>query len=375
MNNKQIRIVVFLVLLISFIFRLSTFFTSHIENDEVIYTTLIKKDQFQLEKYSLQNTVILEKLPAIVYDYSVFHHPPLFVYLGKIIYQIWGERFLMLVPVVSSLATVYLVFKISKRLTNKNNSLFAMLFMAICPVNLFVSSKLWIDSFLTFLITLSFYFSLKSEEYKFLLLSGLFSLLSLFTKLPAVFILPAILVNIWQSNKVIKQKIFKILLFMFLISLIIFWFLYYMSKTGQFFPNTHTRKIVQEMFPFVKKAANRPFYFYFTQTLLLSPLSYLFILNLKKINKKKYLSIIIWNLSFFIGLTFFHVQGGSAQMRYILPALPGLAILTSVSLPKEKTSFLLMSIVIGIVYQIFTGLINTYTLVTADLIPILYIFN
>ncbi len=69
-----------------------------------------------------------------------------------------------------------------------------------------------------------------------------------------------------------------------------------------------------------------------------------------------------------MGLTIFGLTGGTYQMRYILPALPALAVLTAKALPKKLGDWSLSALVLIGVYSIIIGIFNSFVWLAADLV-------
>lgn len=149
-------------------------------------------------------------------------HPPLF----SLLTYFWAklgesESFLRLLPVSWGMATVYLIYLISKSLFNQKIALLAGLFLAISPYHIFYSQEMRMYSLLAFLGTLSIYFLLKRNW----LLYGLSVLLLLYTHYASVFLLVAqvIWILFYEKDSI---KIFLVSLF--------FAFLFYLPWLPQF---------------------------------------------------------------------------------------------------------------------------------------------
>ncbi len=285
---KKEKILLYLILLLAFLFRLPSFFQPHIENDEIIYQTLINKNTFRLKDYTLQETEILPRLPLEIYDSALFFHPPLFVFSASLIQKTIGKNFLILLPIVSSLSTVWLIYKIGRVNSDVNQALMAAAIFSLCPINLFVSSKIWLDSFLTFLITLSFYLAFKAKKPRDYFFSGLFFALALLTKYSAIFILFSVTLIFWQKKAKRTKVLAGLISFSLPLVLVLPWFVYQYQTLGIFFKNTKPSLESLNMFPFLQKVSQRPFYFYLSQLIILFPLYFLPLLklfNLKFVKK------------------------------------------------------------------------------------------
>ncbi|MFC1711066.1 ArnT family glycosyltransferase [Patescibacteria group bacterium] len=376
MKTKEIQVFLILILLGSFLLRLPALFRVPVENDEIIFSTLIEKTTFKFKDYSLQETSILAKLPQSTYNYPVFHHPPFYVYTQAFIKKILGVNNLMVLPVFSGLLTIFLVFKIGSILLDSKKGLLAAFILSICPITLFVSTKAWMDSFLTLLLTLSVFFALKAKKsVYFAFMAGLFLTLSLLTKYTAIAIIPTIFLIFWQNEYNIKNKIKFFILFLIPLVVSLPWFLYYLQTVGRPWQSLNLSGEAESMFPFVKMVNSRPFYFYLTQTLILFPIYLLPLINLFKRKNfiKNNLFSFSWVFSFFLILTLYGVSGRSMVMRFIAPLFPSLALLTAVSIRKFNNVNIFTLIIVG-VYAVLTGILNSYVFVLADLVPVLDYF-
>lgn len=368
MSKKQKNFILGLILLNALLLRLPAFFQPHLENDEVIFQTLINKTTFKLKDYTLQNTAILPALAGENYDFPSFPHPPGFVYFQTLIIRIFGANFLILLPVLGSLGTIFLVFKISQLLENSRTGLVAAALLSLCPISFFAATKIWIDSFLTFLISLIVYLGLKIKQAKDALLAGLVFSMAVLTKYPAFFILPVVFLMILQKIKSWRQRAKALGFFLLPLVLTLPWFIFQYQTSGVIIRSSIPSSELIEKFPFVRMAVARPFYFYFIQTVVLFPLYFLGLKNLFSIKfLKTNLIFGVWSMSYFFALTFFGFIGGGYQMRYILPAFPALAILTSKSLANIN-NFCLFLMLLTAVYAVLTGVLNSYVWGTADLV-------
>lgn len=372
---KDIKIFLLIIFINASLLHLPAFFVPHNENDEVIYQTLIEKTTFKLKDYTLQGTKILEKLPKVNYNFPVFHHPPLFIFAGALVNKLFGRNLIILIPVLSNILTIFLVYKIGSKLYNHQTGLLAATILTICPISLFTASKIWLDSFLTLGLTLVIYFILEIKKNNlYALAAGLIFALSLMVKYSAVFILPIVFLVIVLNKKVWSEKLKTFLFFLMPLVLTIPWFNYNYQQLGKIFPNQRLSAEGVEMFPFLAMVAKRPIYFYLFQTIILMPLYLLAFRKMLKLSFiKKNIILISWFLTFLASLTVYGIIGGSYQMRYILPIIPPLTILTAHSLPK-LTSITILGLIIISIYGLLTGIFNSYIWRPADLIPIFKIF-
>ncbi len=260
------NIILIAVIFFSLAIRLPSLFLPHIENDEVIYQTIAEKITKNLWDYSLQGTEILRQLPKAQYDYSIFRHPPLFIWLIALTKVIFGVRFQILVPIIFGILTIYFTFLIAKKLYSYKEALISAVILSFCPILYFVSGKLWIETQFTFLGSLSFYLLLLATEknkWIWFSISGLVFGLSLLSKYTSLGILPAFCYYILQKKFPIKKLfLFSLSLLIAASILILPWLFYYYRILGA---DSYLRQFIPtpeyiNMFPFCKMTYERPFY-------------------------------------------------------------------------------------------------------------------
>jgi hypothetical protein len=130
--------------------------TYHTEVDEIIFESLVSSVLKNSSDYSLQTFQQVSKLELADenYNYPVFHHPPIFVYLSA--YLMSHFRFLSL-PLLSILYQ-YVVFLLLPVLSHSllSSTVYsqywweigvkAQLIWLVCPIAGFCSQKFWIDN-------------------------------------------------------------------------------------------------------------------------------------------------------------------------------------------------------------------------------------
>ncbi|QDU84722.1 GPI transamidase subunit PIG-U [Planctomycetes bacterium Pla163] len=79
-NGRATRVAAALAFVLALLVKLPQLGFGHREPDEVIYWQLAQR-LWQDGVYSLRGTLMLERLPAAMYDHGLFHHPPLFAAL------------------------------------------------------------------------------------------------------------------------------------------------------------------------------------------------------------------------------------------------------------------------------------------------------
>ena len=213
------------------------------------------------------------------------------------------------------------------------------LVLSFCPILLFSSVRILIDIVLALLVSLCVLITILAIEKAktpLFAMAGLIFGLALLTKESAVFILPVILYLILRAG-INLQSLISIACFAVAALLISTpWFLYFFKVTGSFARGAVIDAEYLQV-PFIKMAVERSWYFYFVHVALISPV-YLFgyFEIIERLRKRESLTEVIWVLSYFIPLTVHGFMGNSYQTRYILPAIPALALLTAASLNRQK---------------------------------------
>ena len=359
-------IVFFSIIMFAIALRLTALFIPHNEADEVIYLTLAEKVTQNFSDYTLQGTPLLAKLPKATYDQPIFLRPPLFVYLLAFFGIFHAQVFL---PLLSALGTLWTTSAIATKLSKQNNQMIlSCLVLSFCPILLFSSVRILIDIVLALLVSLCVLITILAIEKAktpLFAMAGLIFGLAILTKESAVFILPVILYLILRGG-VNLQSLISIACFAVAALLISTpWFLYFFKVTGSFARGAVIDAEYLQV-PFIKMAVERSWYFYFVHVALISPI-YLFgyFEIIERLRKRESLMEVIWVLSYFIPLTVHGFMGNSYQTRYILPAIPALALLTAASLNRQKHWAQLTAVVL-LAYELLTGILNSVVFKLAD---------
>ncbi|MDP2910814.1 MAG: glycosyltransferase family 39 protein [Candidatus Omnitrophota bacterium] len=375
---KHINLTLFAILVFSLALRLGVLFLSHIEGDEVIYQTLAEKLSKNPLDYTLQGTYTINQLPETHNKPLYIFHPPLFCLLLAFINVILGARPEVLIPIISALLTTFLVFLIANELYDKKVALWAAAINTVCPIFLQASTKIWIDATATFFITASVYMaliSIKKKKLIYYIFLGGFIGLSLWTKFTAAIILPVIILILLYKNMTRKNIIYTLCALGAAFLLISPWFYWIYSVFGSI--NFDWLKVNQEfleIFPFAKLVKNRPFYFYFTNFIMVAPI-YLFSFVSLVTGLKKGIKLIesFWVICFIGVFTFSgYAMNFGYIMRYVLPATPAMAILAASFITEKNKPIVYIISIIFLGYGLLTGIVNSYVFLLADTFPLHY---
>lgn len=364
------------ILLFALALRLPTLFLAHNETDEVIYLTLADKISKDFSDYTLQGTPLLSKLPKGTYDHPVFLRPPLFVYLLAFFRTFHAE---LLLPLLSGLAVLCVTFLITKKLADLNHlSILTFLILAFCPVLLFASVRILIDILLTLLVSLTvllFILAIQKQTNFAFALAGVTFGLAVLTKETAVLVLPVLIYLNFKTG--VSGNQFRVFLLFGITAMLIFspWYYYFYKVTGSLFRGSDISEENLRI-PFVNMMVNRSWYFYFLHSVLLAPI-YLFgyFAIIERAKKKECLAAVIWVLSYFVPLTLYGLYGQGYQTRYILPAVPALAVLSADGLYRLGHRAEIAAVVF-LSYGLWTGILNSLLFNLADLFtPIQFIID
>ena len=263
--------------------------------------------------------------------------------------QFWA----VIVPMFSSLLVVLMTFFFSRQFFDGRTSLYAMLFMAIHPVDVVTSYKLLTDDFVTFFVIASlflFFLACKKKNAFIALLAGMTEGLALLSKQSAVLVFPtAVLFFLFTSEEkwfhprawILALKS-KILWGYFLGAAFIsahWFFKVYQVYGNPFYQPDSSRMLNEDLSGWFGILSHRPhaFLLFLFNIPALCPVflfghmtfGYFFnALDPRKADLEKNRGLVLlwfWVLPF---LLFFTFRIESREERYLLPVYPALAILS-----------------------------------------------
>lgn len=245
--------------------------------------------------------------------------------LPQIIAVIWrltgvSEIVARLISVLMSVGLVVATYLIANELFNKRVALFASLFLLFNPLFLLYSSKVYTDIPLSLMITLSIYFfytGLVKGRPISLLLSGVFTAISVLIKYPGILLYPITLFFILLVERKVLKNPYLWLSYLISIGLLI-------PSINQFSSGIASRA---SFFPYLKEIQN-PCYFITLPLILLTatPLVIMLLVRKKtKLLERKYFLLLL--IIFFI--FGFYQTVPSKDIRYLLPLFPFVFILAS----------------------------------------------
>ncbi|MBL7196626.1 MAG: glycosyltransferase family 39 protein [Candidatus Omnitrophica bacterium] len=264
-KNRLKIIQISVLIIITVILRLPSFFLSHNNNDELIHLSLAKKiddygiNVFKKQQYNLfyiergiepkqQLIGVLEgerKIGSLLEGFlgerkQLSHHPPALPFVLSISHKLFARSrqyvvnissntysmiknssfqfYSCIVPFVFSCLFILAVYFLGSLFFSHKIGLFSALFLSLTPIELITANKIWADDMTAFFVVLavSFYlYSLKKNKPIFSLLSGLSCGVSILTKMSGIYIIFVVLLfHLFENrNKRVNFKNIKDFLF------------------------------------------------------------------------------------------------------------------------------------------------------------------
>lgn len=393
-------VVIIGILALSFIIRAGTLYLPHDNGDQVFHLGLaMKLDRFGFKEYNMRGIDIwsnphflwaqpflqgskgsllegLAESGVFYYDEPLYHLPPAFPYalvlshrifcpkkpymtvginLGKYALKVHPREFLAaqfyaaVIPLLFSLLFVLSVFILTRIFFADRIALYASAMIAISPIEILCSQKLWADSMLSFFVILGvvlFFIARRQHNWLYALLAGVAVGIATLTKQSGGFVAIAIFgFHLWANRASLRGKgIIRVLFDKNIVSfaLAIFivtlpWF-YVVTKTyGLPWYQPHQPGIADNV-DWFRLISSRPWYTYLVGIPYQVPLFVLLypgIITLIRDRDKRDAGIflLIWLLVFVI---IFHFYLRGKEHRYMLPVYPAIAIFSAFFLDKVR---------------------------------------
>lgn len=274
--------------------------------------------------------------------------------LSQIIATIWrltglSEIAARIISILISVGLIVATYLVAKGLFNKRVALFASLFLLLNPLFLLYSSKVYTDIPLALLFTVTiylFYIGLVKNKPVSLLLSGVFTAISILIKYPGLLLYPITLSFVLLAERKSVKNPYLWLSYLISILLLI-------PSINQFSGGVISRA---SAFPYLAEIQNT--YYFITLPLILltaTPLIILFLIKKRtKLLKREYLLLLL-TIFFVFG---FYQTVLSKDIRYLLPLFPSAFILTGkeldeLILKKQPETFGKVSISFKRIYGYF----------------------
>jgi 4-amino-4-deoxy-L-arabinose transferase-like glycosyltransferase len=351
-----------LILIFAALIRSITFFIPHVENDEVVYTSLSKQlvsGGFSLYSHNLMGTKILEVLPKRIYETPLFFHPPVYPYLLALSGLAFGALGYPLVSFLSGLMIVYLTYLVACNLFDNRVAILSALIVTVCPVGILSSTRVWMEGTMVVFGLAALYFVTKAKvSSQDFLVAGVFFTLGFLTKYPLALFLPLLCWFVLRHVPNWRQRLIHLGIFGIPMIVISLWLWFFYSETGVLLLSSAPTAVSLATFPLVKEAFERPFYFYFTQLLLVSPIYALGFIGFLKSRAPDFRApLVAFVFLVFVAMTFLGIGGHCKVMRHVLIGLPILAMLSAVEFNEESwVHRILFSLSI-----VYSGVVGVYS--------------
>lgn len=321
----------------------------HRETDELVYRVLVSRVRdlgFQ-RGYSLEGTPVLRALNLAPENYAfpVFHHPPAFI-LFSLTLESTGLPY-PAVPVLLSLGTLLLAVRLSSNLALPPMSqLWTGVVLAFCPLSWWCSQKFWLDNGLAFLSTLVLVLATwplpkpgpgeKTSAGTWVwrtLLVGFGLGASVWCKVTAIFGGPGValvsFLHLQQGKRLELKAFFLHAIGLCLVMATVYspWLAWYHYHTGRWLPSALPSTSMLSSSPLVAAAVSQPVHFYVSALVSLHPVYGLCVLSSPR--NLRLGGIAAYCLSFLgalVGVA--QLLGGGSQLRFVLPLVPPMAVLT-----------------------------------------------
>lgn len=380
--------VLVLMLCFNFYIQSDSFYFSHFSGDQSIYVGLAEKlDKSNFKEYNLRGIDLktknqfveyqsssdtkgnllrqMEGSGILFYDQDLFHNPPFFSYLIVFSHRLFspkdnykvllkaascdrkdalqGQFYCCIIPILSSALLLLCTFFIGKYLFSDTIGLMSAFLLMISPVQILASRRVWADTTLSFFVTFSillFYLYLARKKNIFLISSSIVFACALLVKSSAVITIMPILVLYCVYKENLQENFLKKYLDLAVYFAIIFvitlpWYKNVMQVFGNpfFIPSQEGISKISWWFVYLK---SRPWYTYLLgipYQIPLYSLGYISIcfLLFKKEKRKEEIFLGVWFLSYLSVLMYLISKSEilGPEHRYMLPAYPALAILSS----------------------------------------------
>ena len=342
------------------------------EGDERIYWQLAE-NLAHTGEYTLRGSTILQELSPYMYDRPLFHHPPLFPALLAPFAVANMENAAVLVSWLGHVLAVIAVAIIGRRALMRESAdasitlpafWLPVLGVAADPLLMFVSRRIWIDSLLSGLIALSFALLLTaSGKRRRVTLAGAGGLLGLaaLAKLTALIVVPVFLFVCVRDEETWKQRAVSMTTVLLPVAFFVVpWLIAFYLKNGVFVPSwVKPDARLMELYPFVRIAVERPWYYYAVKLALIMPLVLVALLAMVRegaIRTNRTVQVAaLWFLIVMVTLTLMGVSGYGFQMRHIAPAVTALYVIVLEMVIERERPLLLMLSGVAILVGTVTG--------------------
>ena len=390
-------ILLLIILVFAALIRMPTFKLPHDNGDQVFYLALaMNLDKFGFSEYTMRgidlvgNDFVLGLIPArgqkgslleglissgvTYYDEPMFHRPYGFAYALMLSHRLFagGKDYVALrsggrdaagrvysknadktwysqfyaafVPFLFSILLILATYLLAAKMFSREAALISAFLMAISPIEILSSQKIWADTMLSFFVILTvllFFAGRDKNSMIFSFLAGVSSGTAVLVKQTGGFIIIAILIfHLWQNRYrlfklgEIPRVLFEKHLLIFGLGMLAVTFHWFYAASATYGHPLYAPHIDKEVFKEVgwfMTLRARPRFLYLAAIPYLVPLfalGYFSVIRAvcteKSVSDRK-VFLIIWVLTF-LGIL---ILRSTKENRYMLPAYPALAILSA----------------------------------------------
>ena len=382
--SRQFWTVLGAILLFCTLLKLPSLSFSHEEPDERIYLALAGHLD-HAEPYNLSGTGILKELSSSIYDRPLFFHPPLFPVLLVPFIHANAERAAVIISWVGHLLCVLSVAVIGRRMMAGASChvplgdsflwWLPVVGVALDPLLIFCSRRLWIDSLLCGLCAASIAAFVCARYSRrrplWLVVGGVLLGLATLAKIPALVLGPlaVYLILIPPPEGTLRTRVRDLCLAGApLFVLIVPWFVIFFHTYGVLLPSwIKPDEWTVEHYPFLKAVVARTPFYYLLKLILIAPVILVglatYATGYRPWNSPLGLLPIIWFLLYFGAISYLGSQGMGFQMRYILPLVPSiyLALYPALSRCRADNGILPMILLLLLIYGGMTSAVYIIT--------------
>jgi Glycosyltransferase family 87 len=341
------------------VLKIPSLFYPRTEGDERIYWQLAQNLAAGGD-YTLRGTPLLKEFSPYMYDRPLFHHPPLFAMLLTPFASTGSENAAVVISWLGHALVVLAVAIVGRRaLFDKASDAtltspvfwLPVLGVAADPLLMFVSRRIWIDSLLAGLVAVSVALLITATGARrrvTLVAAGAFLGLAGLAKLTALILVPVFLFacvrdeDSW-TDRVVSATACLLPAALFVVP----WLVVFYLRTGVLVPQwVKPDAALMNMYPFVRVAVERPWFYYIVKLALIMPLAVVAIwalVNDSAVWKNRTIHITAsWFMVFLGVLTILSINGYGFQMRHIAPAVGALYVAVLMMLIERERPLLLM---------------------------------
>ncbi len=306
-----------------------------------------------------------------LYDLPMFTHPPLFVYALAVSRAAIGLNGGLLLPVACHLITIVMLAVLGNELAGAEVGITAAALVAVESVTWLAAERVWIDSLLQMLVTVTVaaaYWSAKHGGLWRFAVAGILLALAGLSKLIAGFVMPAIVVLWLQSERrPTRAEIGTFLLPPVL--MIGSWLVLTKVVLGRFFPVGWPTAWMIDRFPWIRRMVERSPLVYVAGFVLVSPVLIFAALTALKLRANRKLWVpLVWCASFWLGMTTLGVMGMGFQMRHLAAGIPALCLLAAVGVRSSAPPYRALVFALA-AYSWMIGITTALTPASVDPFP------